>query len=68
MVILASCKISKWTQGHMIVLVWYMFHTYLIHKTLVMDGSTLKHFKHPDYENALKGTFRRQLHAFIFLT
>ena len=26
--------------------------------SLVMDGSALKHFKHPDYKNALEGTFR----------
>ena len=36
--------------------------------SLVMDGNASKHFKHPDYENALEGTFRCQMHAFIFLT
>ena len=33
---------------------------------LVMDGSALKHFKHPGYKNALEGTFRCHMHAFIF--
>ena len=36
--------------------------------SLVMDGSALKHFKHPDYKNALEGSFRCHMHAFIFLT
>ena len=31
-----------------------------------MDGSALKHFIHPDYKNALEGTFRCHMHAFIF--
>ena len=35
--------------------------------SLVMDGSALKDFKHPDYKNALEGTFRCHMHAFIFL-
>ena len=37
-------------------------------KTLDMDGSALKHFKHPDYKNALEGSSRCHLHAFISLT
>ena len=42
--------------------------------SLVMDVSALKHFKHPDYKNALEGTFRCHNYvcikkiAFIFLT
>ena len=36
--------------------------------SLVMDGSALKHFKHPDYKNALEGTFGCHMHAFTFLT
>ena len=36
--------------------------------SLVMDGSALKHFKHPDYKNALEGTFRFHMHTFILLT
>ena len=34
--------------------------------SLVKDGSALKHLKHPDYKNALEGTFRCHMHAFIF--
>ena len=33
-----------------------------------MDGSALKHFKHPDYKNALKESPRCHMHAFISLT
>ena len=33
---------------------------------LVMDGSSSKHFKHPDYKNALEGTFRCHMQACIF--
>ena len=36
--------------------------------SLVMDGSALKHFKYPDYKNALEGIFRCHMHAFIFST
>ena len=39
-----------------------------IHKTLDMDGSALKHLKHPDYKNALEGSSRCHMHAFISLT
>ena len=43
------------------------FKTCLIH-SLDMDESALKHFKHPDYKNALEGTPRCHMHAFISLT
>ena len=33
-----------------------------------MDGSALKHFKHPDYKNALEGIPRCHMHAFTSLT
>ena len=39
--------------------------------SLDIDGSNLKHFKHPDCKNALdmlEGTPRCHMHAFIFLT
>ena len=32
-----------------------IFHS---QNSLVIDGCALKHFKHPDYKNALGGTFR----------
>ena len=44
------------------------FKTCFIRKTLDMDGSALKHFKHPDYKNALEGSSRCHMHAFISLT
>ena len=58
------------------MILWYgATHTLLIaskqffiHKTLDMDGSALKHFKHPDCKNALERTPRCHMHAFIFLT
>ena len=43
-----------------------MFHSQNF--LLDMDGSGLKHFKHTDYKNALEGTPRCHMHAFISLT
>ena len=40
-----------------------MFHS---QNSLDMDGSTLKHFKHPDYKNALERTPRCHTHALIY--
>ena len=38
-----------------------MFHS---QNSLDMDGSALKHFKHPDYKNALEGTPRCNMHGY----
>ena len=50
---------------HYCLLLQNMFHS---QNSLDMDGSALKHFKHPVYRNALEGTPRCHMHAFISLT
>ena len=39
---------------HYCLLLQNIFHS---QNSLVIDGSALEHFKHPDYKNALEGTF-----------
>ena len=57
--------ILSYSATHNCLLLQKLFHS---QNSLVMDGSDLKHCKHPDYKTALEGTFRCQMHAFIFLT